>query len=52
MAVKAQEKYSKTFIQAYRWGDSRVLGWQKIALQTETVQEMEPGETFLSKERL
>ncbi len=48
MAAKAQEKSSKTFIQAYTWGDSRVLGWQKIALQAETsVQVMEPGETLL-----
>jgi len=33
MAAKAQENSRKTFIQAYRWDDSHVLGWQKIALE-------------------
>lgn len=48
MAVKAQDKSSNMFIQVYTWGDSRVLGWQEIALQAETsVQETEPGEILL-----
>lgn len=56
MAAKAKEKSSNIFIQAYTWGDSRVLGWQKIALQAETsIQETDPGEILLwlpSKEGL
>lgn len=48
MAVKAQDKPSNIFIQVYTWGDSRVLGWQEIALQAETsVQETEPGEILI-----